>query len=353
MEVLESRRLLSANSASLDGTPPNLSTTVISDSNTASIRGQVLVSEGLACHLPGGVEGVSQVTVRLLDFEGSVIDEALTDSTGKYGFNNLAPGIYALQELQPSQLASGSAHIGSGGGIVFDANLIGEIILTAESNLVGYNFCDHPTVIDPASLDPGLRSVAVHSAKDSEFDSAALVGIAQFATAELTAQRSEVLEDNVDKELPSSDGKPSTTVASALEFPASGGASRELDTSEKPSAAEEPLNLDKVFETLGIDLIFSQADHKKLPRHDAASSVATGEYEIETESEEVSAPGPRKVTSAANREDFGKADETPQRSGEHPHSVPQVAYRAAKSEHQEAQEKSIIVEEKSRNGTYC
>ncbi len=118
--------------------------------STSAIQGQVHLAVEGQC----GVAGIAGVTVRLLNEQGAAIDEALTDDVGRYAFRNLASGNYAVQEIQPETYGDVNASTGNGGGIVFENNLIGEIIVGVNVDLSGYDFCDSTLQVEPDSDAP-------------------------------------------------------------------------------------------------------------------------------------------------------------------------------------------------------
>jgi len=113
-ELMEPRRLLAA------------------DVSLGAIAGQVTMS--------ADDSGVESVVLRLLGETGNLLDETQTNVEGNYRFANLSPGIYAVLEIQPPGIFDGGALVGSGGGVALDNNLLGEIVVSSGSELVGYNF---------------------------------------------------------------------------------------------------------------------------------------------------------------------------------------------------------------------
>ena len=61
---------------------------------------------------------IAGVTMHLLDTNGNVIATTTTDQDGNYYFNNLAPGTYSVQEIQPAGYFDIDTHAGSAGGDV-------------------------------------------------------------------------------------------------------------------------------------------------------------------------------------------------------------------------------------------
>lgn len=131
--------------------PGSISGQVISDTN-----GNCILDAAGDMPLPG-------VTIELLSANGSVISTTLTDINGRYTFDNLVPGIYAVRQVQPAGYFQGSQRAGSGGGDASTTDLIRTINVTSGSELIDYNFCEIP----PASI---AGTVFVDSNMDCVFD---------------------------------------------------------------------------------------------------------------------------------------------------------------------------------------
>lgn len=109
---------------------------LISSDGTSTIQGSVqLQSSG-----DGGNTGIASVTIRLLDEVGRMVDQAVTDDQGNFEFQVVEAGIYALQEIQPRGYHDLKATAGTGGGIIFSHNLIGEIRVANGESLADYRF---------------------------------------------------------------------------------------------------------------------------------------------------------------------------------------------------------------------
>jgi serine-aspartate repeat-containing protein C/D/E len=124
---------------------------VISD-----INGNCIIDAAGEMPLPG-------VTIELLNANGSVIATTQTDADGRYVFEDLLPGTYAVREIQANGYFHGGQMAGSGGGDDSTADLIRAINVTPGSELVGYDFCEIP----PSSI---AGSVFVDADQDCLFD---------------------------------------------------------------------------------------------------------------------------------------------------------------------------------------
>lgn len=109
LESLEPRRLLHAASLLL---PADFS----SGLPAGSIAGVVHVDSVRNGHYDSGEAGLAGITLHLLDVEGHVLAATTSDANGNYQFSGLAPGTYAVHELQPPSTFHGGEEVGSGGG---------------------------------------------------------------------------------------------------------------------------------------------------------------------------------------------------------------------------------------------
>jgi protocatechuate 3,4-dioxygenase beta subunit len=136
----------------------------------ASITGLVFVDPNENCIYESGEKLLPGVTVQLLDGGGKVLHSTQTDAHGRYRFDNLPPGIYAVRELQPAGFLQGGQKAGSKGGNIGVQDLISQIPVGSGENLTDYNFCEIETVslagmvwsdtLPNCLLDPGEVPIA-------------------------------------------------------------------------------------------------------------------------------------------------------------------------------------------------
>lgn len=182
-EQMEPRQLLAADgipSASQPGLSiesPAIETAVVQVS-LGSVGGRVHLALDDNCQNSADNAGLSGVTIHLLSETGFVLDVTQTDAAGGYQFTNLSPGIYAVHEIQPAGMADLGAHLGSGGGIAFDNNLLGEIQVLSGSDLVDYNFCEHPAEDPSPAGGEQLPLLARHSDEDTPSENVFSAGAA-------------------------------------------------------------------------------------------------------------------------------------------------------------------------------
>jgi len=103
------------------------------------------------------------VTVQLLNALGNVIATQQTDADGRYRFDDLSPGTYAVRELQPAGLFHGGQIVGSIGGDGSTVDLIAGIALPPGVHATEYNFAEFPpaTLTGNVFQDGGPLSLAV------------------------------------------------------------------------------------------------------------------------------------------------------------------------------------------------
>ena len=115
----------------------------------ASIEGRVQLSnENGDCF--GREEdhiGIAGATVHLLNAEGDIIAETLTDENGDYAFTDLLPGTYSVRETTPDGLFDGGAQSGRFGserrGQVNLHGDVTDIIVRGGDDIVDVSFCEH------------------------------------------------------------------------------------------------------------------------------------------------------------------------------------------------------------------
>ncbi|MDZ7618812.1 MAG: SdrD B-like domain-containing protein, partial [Patescibacteria group bacterium] len=112
------------------------------------ISGRVYVHQNDNCMYDPGEPVLPGVTVRLLDASGNVIATTVTDAQGEYRFEGLVPGIYHVNEIQPSGYLDGCDQVGSAGGQLVGPDTIGSIPVTSGAAAVEYNFGE----VVPASI---------------------------------------------------------------------------------------------------------------------------------------------------------------------------------------------------------
>ncbi len=114
----------------------------------AAISGRVWAEYNMNWVLDPGEPLLEGVTIYLLDGSGSRIAQTTTDAQGRYSFDNLRPGTYGVEQIQPEGYFQGQTHPGSAGGTLAAPDVIVGAELGSGVVAVDYNFCE----IVPASI---------------------------------------------------------------------------------------------------------------------------------------------------------------------------------------------------------
>ncbi|MFV1964384.1 MAG: SdrD B-like domain-containing protein [Pirellulaceae bacterium] len=109
-----------------------------------SLSGLVHLDPNQNCELDDGEPLLEGVDIELLDANGQVLLTTRTGADGRYSFDNLAPGVYAVREQQPAGYFQGGQRAGSHGGDPSQADRIQAIPVGSGQRLVNYDFCELP-----------------------------------------------------------------------------------------------------------------------------------------------------------------------------------------------------------------
>jgi len=140
----------------------------------ASIRGIVFVDMNQNGAKDSGESFLGGVTIYLLDASGSRIASTTTDANGQYVFDDLKPGVYGVEEIQPQGYLEGGNRIGSASGELDGVNRILKAQLNSgvhgvhydfweelPAKISGYVFQDGPAIVvtegDPLPYVPSVR----------------------------------------------------------------------------------------------------------------------------------------------------------------------------------------------------
>ncbi len=89
---------------------------------------------------------LSGVTLHLLDSDGNLVAETVTDENGNYSFTGLRPGTYSVREFTPNGYLDGAETTGTvSGRSVGQAadDLLSGIVIGSGDAAVNYDFCEH------------------------------------------------------------------------------------------------------------------------------------------------------------------------------------------------------------------
>jgi protocatechuate 3,4-dioxygenase beta subunit len=110
----------------------------------ASLTGRVHEDLSRNCTFDADEKPIGGVVVELLNAEGVVLATTRTDALGRYRFDDLAPGMYAVRETQPPGYFQGGQRVGSHGGDASQRDLIRLIPIGSGQHLTDYDFCEVP-----------------------------------------------------------------------------------------------------------------------------------------------------------------------------------------------------------------
>lgn len=121
----------------------------------ASISGYVSVEtpgQGKTDPTDPNFQPIAGVTMQLLDSNGNLLDTTITDATGNYSFDGLAPGNYTVVEVQPDGYLDSGDVVGNvdgqTNGLALTNDRISNIELGSGDQGVRYDFCE----LIPASI---------------------------------------------------------------------------------------------------------------------------------------------------------------------------------------------------------
>lgn len=107
-----------------------------------SISGRVHVDRNGNYTYDPGEPLLAGVTIELLDAQNNVLRTTKTDANGEYRFDDLAPGLYTVREIQPAGYDDGPDHVGSASGTLLAPDSITGIQLKSAVHAVRYDFCE-------------------------------------------------------------------------------------------------------------------------------------------------------------------------------------------------------------------
>ncbi len=110
----------------------------------AAISGHVWRDVDLDRRFDSGEQPMPGVLIELIDERGEVVAEAHSDTTGRYRFAGLDPGVYGVQQTQPEGLFHGGQVVGSAGGQIAGDDWIVGIAVGSGVTADGYNFPEVP-----------------------------------------------------------------------------------------------------------------------------------------------------------------------------------------------------------------
>lgn len=110
----------------------------------SSLTGSVYLHRNANGRRDADERPLAGVVIRLLDSTGRILTQTSTDAAGRYRFDQLRPGQYAVHEDQPREYFHGGQQAGSHGGDASVADRISEIVVPAGAGLTEYDFFELP-----------------------------------------------------------------------------------------------------------------------------------------------------------------------------------------------------------------
>jgi VCBS repeat-containing protein len=110
----------------------------------------------------GGEAGIANVLIRLIPANNpSAVRNTLTNGSGHYAFNNVAPGTYTIVQVQPNYLIDGAESVGTGGGTIpANDRFVVNVPQAGFPNGIatGYNFGEKGVLVgQPSNGQPALQ----------------------------------------------------------------------------------------------------------------------------------------------------------------------------------------------------
>jgi len=149
----------------------------------ASLSGYVYADSDNDGVFDSGETPLSGVTVYLLDDAGTRIATATTNADGSYAFDDLEPGTYGVEEVQPSGYLDGKDAAGTAGGTLSGTDSILKVTLDPGTNakdydfgelvpasISGYVFLDNPVVTYEEGTEPPSE-IELQKTRDGVFGS--------------------------------------------------------------------------------------------------------------------------------------------------------------------------------------
>jgi len=136
-----------------DDAGTSMTTVTIDLINLASIFGNVFLDADFDSLFDGNEDGLDNVTIELLDGNGTLLESTTTSDGGFYLFEDYEPGEYQIRELQPAGIEDGPELLGSLGGTIPENDLM--LITLEDQDATDYRFAEFGQLVgsgDSASI---------------------------------------------------------------------------------------------------------------------------------------------------------------------------------------------------------